>query len=100
MKTLSDGRFFKEKKSKDRVLWTSDDPLIPNYISVKEALFFAWSLPISVLITGAENKGLLLEKIELAKNFIGFSEDERQALIEKVFDKAGNQIEYYKKREA
>ncbi len=100
MKTLSDGRFFKEKKLKDRVLWTSDDPLIPNYISVKEALYFAWSLPVSVLITGAENKELLEEKIELAKSFTDLSAANRQALVDKVFEKAGNQIEYYKKLDA
>ncbi len=100
MKTLSDGRFFKEKKLKDRVLWTSDDPLIPNYISVQEALYFAWSLPVSVLITGAENKELLEEKIELAKSFTDLSAANRQALVDKVFEKAGNQIEYYKKLDA
>lgn len=100
MKTLSDGRFFKEKKLKDRVLWTSDDPLIPNYISVQEALYFAWSLPVSVLITGAENKELLEEKIELAKSFTNLSAANRQALVDKVFEKAGNQIEYYKKLDA
>jgi len=52
MKTLSDGRFFREKRVLDKVQWESDDPLIPNYISVKEALYFVWSLPVSVLITG------------------------------------------------
>ena len=71
MKTLSDGRFFKIKKRLDRVQWETDDPIIPNYVSVEEALNFVWSLPVSVLITGAENKELLLEKIELA----GYSGD-------------------------
>jgi predicted aldo/keto reductase-like oxidoreductase len=51
MKSLSDGRFFKEKKVLDKIQWESDDPLVPNYISVKEALYFTWSLPVSVLIT-------------------------------------------------
>jgi predicted aldo/keto reductase-like oxidoreductase len=97
MKTLSDGRFFKEKKRLDRIQWTSEDPLIPNYISVKEALYFVWSLPVSVLITGAENKELLEEKIDLANKFSQISEMERTALISRVFEKAGNQVEYYKK---
>jgi predicted aldo/keto reductase-like oxidoreductase len=96
MKTLSDGRFFKEKKVLDKTVWDSDDPLVPNYISVKEALYFVWSLPVSVLITGAENKELIQEKIELATNFIKFSENDRYELIKKVFEKAGNKIEYYK----
>jgi uncharacterized protein len=97
MKTLSDGRFFKEKKRLDKVQWESKDPLIPNYLSVKEALYFVWSLPVSVLITGAENKELVKEKIDLAKKFSNISEIQRSALISRVFEKAGNQIEYYKK---
>lgn len=97
MKTLSDGRFFREKKKLDKIQWESDDPIVPNYVSVKEALYFVWSLPVSVLITGAENKELLQEKIELAANFTKFSENDRYDLINKVFEKAGNKIEYYKK---
>lgn len=97
MKTLSDGRFFKEKKVLDKIEWESDDPIIPNYISVKEALYFVWSLPVSVLITGAENKELLQEKIELSTSFTKLSENDRYELINKVFEKAGNKIEYYKK---
>lgn len=96
MKTLSDGRFFKEKKRLGTTQWESDDPIIPNYISIREALNFVWSLPVSVLITGAENKELLVEKIELARDFAKFSENDRYALVDKVFGKAGNKIEYYK----
>ena len=96
MKTLSDGRFFKEKKRLGMTQWESDDPIIPNYISIREALNFVWSLPVSVLITGAENKELLVEKIELARDFAKFSENDRYALVDKVFGKAGNKIEYYK----
>lgn len=96
MKSLSDGRFFGEKKVLDAIQWESEDPLVPGYISVKEALYFVWSLPVSVLITGAENKDLVVEKIELAKNFIEISEDERVELLSRVLQKAGNDIEYYK----
>jgi len=34
---------------------------------------------------------------ELAANFAKLSETERQELADKVFEKAGNKIEYYKK---
>jgi len=97
MKTLSDGRFFKEKKMMGKVEWESVNPIIPDSVSVKEALYFVWSLPVSVLITGAENKEFLREKIELAAGFTKFSENERYELINRVFAKAGNNIEYYKK---
>ena len=97
MKTLSDGRFFKIKKQRDNTPWETEDPLIPNHITVKEALNFVWSLPVSVLITGAENKELILEKIELAREFSKYNETDRMKLIDKVYSKAGNKVEYYKK---
>jgi predicted aldo/keto reductase-like oxidoreductase len=97
MKTLSDGRFFGQKRMLDRIPWESDDPLIPNYLSVKEALYFVWSLPVSVLITGAESIDFLQEKIALANSFTKITESERSELLGRVFEKAGNKIEYYKK---
>ena len=80
----------------DRTIWESNDPLVPNYLSVREALFFAWSLPISVLITGAENTILLEEKIKLTHEFTALSESQRLELMDKVHVKAGGDIEYYK----
>jgi predicted aldo/keto reductase-like oxidoreductase len=97
MKTLSNGRFFEEMKRPDEVVGKSNDALIPGYISIKEALYFVWSLPVSVLITGADKMEYLEEKIELAKNFAGYSDTERFELLNRVFEKASNKIEYYKK---
>jgi aryl-alcohol dehydrogenase-like predicted oxidoreductase len=97
MKTLSNGRFFNQVKMLDKVQWETDDPLIPKYLSVREALYFVWSLPVSVLITGAENIDFLSEKIELAAGFTKITESERSELLGRVFEKAGNNIEYYKK---
>jgi predicted aldo/keto reductase-like oxidoreductase len=73
MKTLSNGRFFEDMKSPNKSDWKSNDPVIPNYISIEEAHYFVWSLPVSVLITGADKMEYLEEKIELAKNFAGYS---------------------------
>lgn len=99
MKTLADGRFFKKKQMLDKVRWESNNPLIPGQISVKEALYFVWSLPVSVLITGAENTTLIKEKIKLAKSFVKLTEEERLNILER----AGNaeipeKVEYYKKK--
>jgi hypothetical protein len=97
MKTLADGRFFSQKIQVDDIKWQTDDPVIPNYMTVKEALYFAWSMPVSVLITGAENAGLLQEKIELARSFAEFSDSARDALIDKVAHLAQKgKIEYFK----
>lgn len=98
MKTLADGRFFSKKQMGDRVPWETGNPVVPDQVSIQEALYFAWSLPISVLITGAENKVLLQEKIELARSFEDLSASDRADILER----AGNtenpeKVEYYKK---
>lgn len=94
MKSLADGRFFPSKKEAN---WTSNDPVVPNYLSIKEAMYFVWSLPVSVLISGNENAEFLREKVALARSFVKLSETQRMALVEKVKTIAmtGN-VEYYK----
>lgn len=96
IKSLADGRFFAKK---EKANWTSDDPLIPNYISIKEAMYFVWSLPVSVLISGNENATFMREKVALARSFSKLSEEERLILVDKVRDIAltGN-LEYFKKK--
>jgi predicted aldo/keto reductase-like oxidoreductase len=97
MKTLADGRFFSIKQQVDKVKWTTDTPAVPNYFSVKEALYFAWSLPVSVLITGAENKDMLKEKIKLARDYVTLSKKDKDLIIEKSLDIPDRiKIEYYK----
>jgi len=96
MKTLADGRFFHEKPS---VKWKNDDPIIPNYISVKESLYYSWSLPITTLITGADTPAFMQEKIDLARSFVQYTEAERLELVERVREKAETGIyEYYKNK--
>ncbi len=98
MKTLADGRFFSKKIMAERLRWETETPLIPGYITVKDAEFFAWSLPISVLITGAENTELLNEKISLAKEYSLLTETERIQMLEKVRQAPDlEMVEYYKK---
>jgi len=98
IKSLADGRFF---ANKEQANWTSDDPIIPNYLSIKEAMHFVWSLPVTVLISGNENATSMREKIALARSFAKLSENERMALVEKVKDIAlSGSVEYFKKKEA
>jgi len=97
IKSLADGRFFAKKEQAD---WISDDPLIPNYLSIKEAMHFVWSLPVSVLISGNENATFMREKIALAHSFSKLTEAQKAALIDKVKNIAlTGKIEYYKKKE-
>lgn len=98
MKTLADGRFFSKKQTLERVRWESENPVIPGQVSIREALYFSWSLPISVLITGAENPEMLTEKIELAKSFIKLTEEERMDILDRAAKaESPDKVEYYKK---
>ena len=98
IKSLADGRFFAKKEQGG---WTTDDPLIPNYLSIKEAMHFVWSLPVSVLISGNENATYMREKIVLAQTFAKLSEEQKMALIDKVKTIAlTGKVEYFKKKEA
>lgn len=96
MKSLADGRFFAKK---EKANWTSEDPLIPNYLSIKEAMHFVWSLPITVLISGNENATFMREKVALARSFSKLTEVQKMALIDKVKDIAlTGELEYFKKK--
>jgi hypothetical protein len=99
MKTMADGRFFGMKAMPNRgTVWQSDDPAIPARLSIRDALHYAWALPISVLITGAENASLVREKVDLAKTFAGMSEEQRMDLVARVADLAAEgKTEYYKR---
>jgi hypothetical protein len=70
---------------------------VPNRLSIAEALNFAWSLPVSVLITGAENATLMREKIACARSFTALDDAARQRLIEMAADRADGKVEYFKR---
>lgn len=93
MKTLANGGFFGGSAHGRH----GDNPkIVPNRVSIAEAINFAWSLPVSVLITGANNPEQMQEKIDLANSFVSMDEQQRQALIDQVADLAGKQVEFYK----
>ena len=98
IKSLADGRFFAKK---EKANWSTQDPLIPNYLSIKEAMHFVWSLPVTVLISGNENATYMREKIALARSFSKLPEEQKMALIDKVRDIAlTGKLEYFKKKES
>lgn len=93
MKTLANGGFFGGSSHGQH---GNNARIVPDRVSLAEAINFAWSLPISVLITGADNPAQMQEKINLASSFTTMDEQQRQALIDKVADLAGNTVEFYK----
>jgi uncharacterized protein len=97
MKTLADGRFFSKKRVHERVTWETDRPLVPGQLTVGECLGFAWSHPISVLITGAENPEFVREKAAICRQWAGMDDGQREVLVRRVgeFAREGR-VEYYK----
>ncbi len=93
MKALANGGFFGGTQHGKH---GSHPKVVPDRVSIPEAVRFVWSLPVSTLVTGPDNAAQMQEKIDIAKNFTGMEDTERQALIEKVEDMAGTTVEFYK----
>ncbi|MDH3247020.1 MAG: aldo/keto reductase [Saprospiraceae bacterium] len=93
MKTLSNGGFFGGTTHYQN---GGEPKIIPDKATIEEALHFVWSLPVSVLVTGAEDAEMLQEKIDLAKSFVGMDEEQRLDLIDRVAGFDGSKVEYYK----
>jgi predicted aldo/keto reductase-like oxidoreductase len=95
MKSLSNGGFF----GGTRHMHGGDKPkIIPEVATMDEALNFVWSLPVSVIVSGAHDVGMLNEKIELAKSFRKMDEDKRNELVERLLKGGfeGKYVEHYK----
>ena len=93
MKALANGGFFGGSQHGRH---GTNPKVIPNRVSISEAIRFVWALPVSTLVTGPDNAEQMQEKIDIAKNFTGMGDDERLKLIEKVEDMAGTTVEFYK----
>ena len=93
MKALANGGFFGGTRHGKH---GPNPKVVPDRVSVSEAIRFVWSLPVSTLVTGPDNAKQMQEKIDIAKTFTGMDDDERQALIDKVEDMAGTTVEFYK----
>jgi predicted aldo/keto reductase-like oxidoreductase len=95
MKTLAGGGFFGANGWR-----TSDGPgpkVVPDQISVEEAMHFVWSLPVSVGLNGPSQPHMLEEMIQVAKRFQKLDEGDRQAIVERVAQKVeGTSVEFYK----
>ena len=93
MKSLANGGFFGGTQHGRH---GTNPKVVPNRVSVSEAVRFVLALPVSTLVTGPDNAQQMQEKIDIAKNFTSMEDDERQRLIDKVEDMAGTTVEFYK----
>jgi len=94
MKTLADGAFHGDRPGSQG---PNGRKLVPDVLSIEQALRFAWSMPVSVALTGADDAPMLQEKIEMIRRFQQMNEQQRQALVAQVHDALDEmRIEYYK----
>ena len=93
MKSLANGGFFGGSKHGKH---GPNPRVVPNRVSIPEAIRFVWSFPVSTLVTGPDDVAQMQEKIDIAKAFSGMGETERNKLIEKVANMAGTTVEFYK----
>lgn len=93
MKSLANGGFFGGSRHGKH---GPNPRVVPNRVTIQDAIRFVWSFPVSTLVTGPDNAEQLQEKIGIAKRFSGMKQDEREQLIEKVADMAGTTVEFYK----
>ncbi|MDR4507186.1 MAG: aldo/keto reductase [Candidatus Brocadiaceae bacterium] len=93
MKTLANGGFFGGSQHGEH---GNNPKVVPDLVSIREAIHFVWSLPVSVLITGPDNPLHMKEKISLARSFAGMDEEQRKELVAKVAAMAGKRVEFYK----
>ncbi len=72
--------------------------LIPEakIATIDECLNFAWSQPVSLVVSGMDHFDHLKHNIELAKNFRPMSEEEQMRLLARTREKFGTEYERYK----
>ena len=62
--------------------------VIPDRLSVQDALRYVWSLPVATLVSGMASVEHLKANVASARSFVVLPEPDRQALIAKVADVA------------
>jgi predicted aldo/keto reductase-like oxidoreductase len=76
MKTLAAGDFLRGRGTAA--------PIIPNLLSIEDALRFVWSLPVSTLVSGMGLAAHVRENASYAARFSPMDEAEREKLVARV----------------
>lgn len=92
MKSLGGGTFMGRPFGRKKLKGTA----VPDRVSLRDALHFALSMPVSSLISGPDTPEQFAETIRIVREFHGMDEAYRKTLVDKVADLAGNNLEWYK----
>jgi uncharacterized protein len=95
MKTLAYGRLLGKNLG-----WARKDakltPVVPELVSLEQALGYVWSLPVSVLISGMENAKQVRQNAAIARKAGTLDDGARMKLVAAVARFSGRDVEFYK----
>lgn len=75
----------------------SDAPLLKTGITAQEAISYSLSLPIHTLVSGVDSLEVLVQNLEIVRNWRPLSDEERTRLLERVAPWAADgRLEHYK----
>lgn len=97
MKSLGSGTFFHPHQFGGAAETVR---LVPDRVSVRDAVHFVWSLPVGVMLSGPRKPAEFEEMMGFAREFAGMSEARRKELTEKAAICAGTTLETYKQKGA
>lgn len=72
------------------------DPIKQGLLTAEEALRYAWSLPISTVVSGVESVGLLRQNAAFARRFTPLTPQEMETIRKNVAPSADGRFEWYK----
>ena len=100
MKTLAYGQLFGKITGWANRPDTPPPAVIPDTLSVSEALSFVWSLPVASLVSGITNTDELEQNANILRRVASgeraMNDDDRLALLDKTAYAAGEGMEFYK----
>ena len=95
MKTLAAGRLFGNNEGWGRRP-LPPGRVIPDRMSLAEALGYVWSQPVATLISGMGSLAQLRENAELARQYRALTDEQARAIHALAATGGGQAMEFYK----
>ncbi len=93
MKPMAGGGFFRENEFR----WKTDDPIIPNYLSVEEVIWYNLSQPVTSIVSGTESVKHLEQNIGAVRKFAQLSRADQEKIVNKLSKfVTAEGLEYYR----
>ena len=67
-----------------------------NIASVADCMRYAWSFPVSAVVSGIDSEEILDMNVNLARTFKPMNEEEKRILVASTKEHAGTDVENYK----